>query len=284
MPGTRPNPTASRRVLAAQLRRLRLAAGKSTEDAARELMASSSKISRLESGERTPQARDVRDLARFYGATDDDIEHMQLLVSEARRKGWWADYSTEEEQGENYLGLESAASSMDVFENLRWPGLLQTEAVTRALLKDIRLPGALPLGFIDDQVVLRRKRQERMLSGELSAHFILDEGVFHRPLGVDVVDAQARHVLDIANDLPNVTLQIVALRRGSYPGLDGSFLILQYPKESGLEDIAFSEGLHGMLLMERPSVVDKYRKVFSGIASEYALPPGESLDWLRGFL
>ncbi len=86
MPGTRPNPTASRRALAARLRRMRLTAGKSTDDAARELLVSPSKISRLESGDRMPQPRDVRDLARYYGASEQEVGQLQELVLERAGK------------------------------------------------------------------------------------------------------------------------------------------------------------------------------------------------------
>jgi len=285
MSGTRPNPTAGRRVLAARLRRMRLAAGKSTEDAARELMVSPSKISRLEGGERAPQARDVRDLGRYYEAPEEEIEELQALVSEARRKGWWAHYSLDnDEQVDLYLGLETAASSLKSFENLRWPGLLQTEEVSRVMVEGLRLAGELSREFIKDQVLIRRERQRRVLDGELRLHAIMDEAMFRRPLGEGLVEQQAKRVREWSRSLSNVVIQIVPLSRGAYPGLDGTFNLLQYPDNSGLDEVAFVEGLRGNMLIERPSLVERYRSIFQNISDQYALDPRSSAVWLDGFL
>ncbi|GAA3591995.1 helix-turn-helix transcriptional regulator [Kineosporia mesophila] len=284
MSGTRPNPTASRRALAARLRRMRLAAGKSTEDAARELMASASKISRLESGERAPQPRDVRDLARYYGVNDDEIEQLQDLVLEARRKGWWADYALEDdEQAELYLGLEFAASEVELFENLRWPGLLQTEEVTRVVLENLKPPGELSREYVKDQVILRRERQQRLLEGEISLHAIMDEAVLRRPLGENVVRQQVRRIIELAKSLSSVVVQVVPFEAGFYPGLDGTFNILSYPEGSGLAAMVFVEGLRGNMLFERNEIVERYRGVFRDVASRDALDPEDTIRWLEHF-
>ena len=284
MPGTRPNPTASRRALAARLRRMRMAAGRSTEDAARELMVSASKISRLESGERMPQARDVRDLARYYGAVPEDLDHLQRLVSEARRKGWWEDYSTEDEQGELYLGLETAASRLDMFENLRWPGLLQTREMTRVLLEHLRPPGEFSPQFIDDQVAVRQKRQERLVSGELFFHIVLDEAMFHRPMGQGAVERQVERIIDLVDSLTNLVVQAVPFAAGPYPGLDGTFHILSYPDDTDLEETVFVEGLRGNTVIERPAMVERYRTIFKSISSQNALSASETREWLERFV
>jgi transcriptional regulator with XRE-family HTH domain len=284
MPGPRPNPTASRRALAARLRRMRLAAGKSTEDAARELMVSASKISRLENGERAPQPRDVRDLARYYGASDEEIDRLQDLVSEARRKGWWADYSTEDDQADMYFGLETAATSIDHFELVRWPGLLQTPAVSRSLLENLRPTGVFSAQFIDDQVLLRKERQRRLLEDDLRLHAILDESLFHRPMGPRVVDEQIGWILELARSLPNLTVQVVPFTVGAYLGLDGAFAILHNSRDPDLGDTAFIEGNVGNLLFERSDSVDAYQTVFNMLATDIALPPVESLSWMAAFV
>ena len=284
MPGPRPNPTASRRVLAARLRRMRLAAGKSSEDAARELMASPSKISRLENGERAPQPRDVRDLARFYGATEDEIDRLQELVSEARKRGWWESYDSYGEQSDNFYGLETMAKSIDMFDYSRWPGLLQTSEMTRALLARLRPEGEFSEGFVEDQVVLRGKRQERLLGGEMTLHVILDESMFRRGMGAGVVERQVARILELSSDLRNLTLQVVPFATGSYPGLDGSFHILGEFEDNALETTVFVEGLLGHSLVDQHSVVVRYRRVFASIAQESALDPDSSRRWMSELL
>jgi transcriptional regulator with XRE-family HTH domain len=284
MPGPRPNPTASRRALAGRLRRMRLAAGKSADDAARELMVSASKISRLESGERMPQPRDVRDLARYYGATGEEMDQLQSLLTEARRRGWWEDFSTPDEASENFYGLETAARTVDLFEALRWPGVLQTPELTRAMVPRLRLGGELSEEFVEEQVTIRRKRQERLLSGEMTFHAILDEVMFLRPMGEGLVTRQVQRMIDLARELPNVTIQVVPLTARSYPGLDGSFQIMRDFEHNSISTTVFVEGLLGHRLVEQAILVGRYQGIFESIAENDALDPEDTLRWLEGFL
>ena len=76
MPSGSPNPTVSRLELAARLRELRVQAGKSIDDAAAELMCSVAKISRMETGGRGVQPRDIRDLCRLYGVSNGRVVRM----------------------------------------------------------------------------------------------------------------------------------------------------------------------------------------------------------------
>ncbi len=68
MPGT--SPTVRQRELAARLRQLRHDRGLTVDDVAKELLCSSTKISRIETAARRPSLRDVRDLCRVYGIAD----------------------------------------------------------------------------------------------------------------------------------------------------------------------------------------------------------------------
>ncbi|GLY19268.1 helix-turn-helix domain-containing protein [Kineosporia rhizophila] len=281
MPGTRPNPTASRRALAARLRRLRIAAGKSAEDAARELMVSASKISRLESGDRAPQPRDVRDLARFYGASPEDVQQLQELVLESRRKGWWSHYGTRDEQVEVFIGLESVATRIDAYENLRWPGLLQIPDVTRAVLDPLKHSENLSTDFIEDQVKLRGERQQRLLDGRLALHAIMDESVFRRHFPPGVAERQMRHLTDLCRALDNLTVQVVPFSVGPYLGMDGAFWILRDSEVVDSEDLVVVEGVSDSSFIYRSAQVRIYRDLFTSISRSQALGENESLAWIE---
>ncbi len=171
-----------------------------------------------------------------------------------------------------------------MFENLRWPGLLQTPEMTRALLGNLRPEGELGELFIEDQVTLRRKRQERLLSGEMSFHVVVDEAMFHRPMGDGVVERQVRRMIELSSDLTSLKLQVVPFSKGCYPGLDGSFHILSAFEPTDLGPTVLVEGLLGVRLIEHPKAVEHYRVVFNSIAVKNALPPVESTAWLKAFL
>src|SRR5579862_6143308 len=117
-----------RMLLGSQLRRLREAAGVTPDRAGYEIRASRSKISRLETGRVGFKARDVSDLLTLYGVTDEQARSKYLyLAGQSKRQDWWTSYSDVlPDWFENYLGLESASSTIRTFEIQFVHGLFQT--------------------------------------------------------------------------------------------------------------------------------------------------------------
>ncbi|HWM38197.1 MAG TPA: Scr1 family TA system antitoxin-like transcriptional regulator, partial [Streptomyces sp.] len=126
------NPTVRRRRLGQELRRLREVKGLTAEEVAERLLVSQSKISRLENGRRSISQRDVRDLCGVYEVEDDRIvDSLMQMAKESRQQGWWhafgdIPYSV-------YIGLETDAASLRVYEPQVVPGLLQTPAYAQAV-------------------------------------------------------------------------------------------------------------------------------------------------------
>jgi transcriptional regulator with XRE-family HTH domain len=273
------SPMASRWELAARLRALRETAGKSIEDAARELMCSQAKISRMETAGRGIQDRDIRDLSRFYSVPDEIKADLMRLASEARQRGWWQDYSTIDEQTANFTGLEAAASEIRVLEARVPGGLLQTPAMTEAILSGMRPPGELTDQWIKETVELRQHRQQRLLSGELRFSTIMDEAAFARHFTAPQAWAeQLDHLLAVA-ELPNVTLQVVTFKAGSYPGVDGSFQYLRFDS-TDLPDVVYVEGFLGNFTLDKAATVRRYVEVYEHIAAQVALDPDETRHWM----
>lgn len=135
---TNVNPTVRRRRLGQELRRLRELKGMTAEEVAERLLVSQSKISRLENGRRSISQRDVRDLCGVYEVEDHRIvDSLMQMAKDSRQQGWWhafgdIPYSV-------YIGLETDAESLRVYEPQVVPGLLQTRSYAEALIN-----GALP--------------------------------------------------------------------------------------------------------------------------------------------
>jgi transcriptional regulator with XRE-family HTH domain len=276
------NPTVRRLELARRLRQLRTDAGRTIEDAAQELLCSVAKISRMETGDRPVQLRDVRDLCRFYGVPDGTRDELMQAAVEARRPGWWQDFRTLDEQVATYIGLEDAASSFQTFEIVRMPGLLQNEDYSRALIPRLRPPGELTEEWINDTVVSRTRRQERVSSGALTVHAIIDEAVLRRPVGDDgIMRLQVERLLTEGRR-PNVTLQVIPFANGPHPGMDGSFEVLSFATAS-LSEVVFVEGLLGNFLIDKAPEVDHYLAVFADLGTRFALSVGDTMDWLETF-
>src|SRR3984885_8877392 len=90
LPGS--GPTVPRRLLGAQLRRLREERGITLEDAGEVIRASGSKMSRLETGRVGFKDRDIADLLTFYEVSDEQQRAaLHQLARGASSPGWGHD-------------------------------------------------------------------------------------------------------------------------------------------------------------------------------------------------
>ena len=78
-----------------------------------------------------------RDLARIYGASDDERADLEDLVTRARVRMWWHEPEKEKEKvfSNEFAGFENHAARISVYMPLVIPGLLQTPAYIAALLE-----------------------------------------------------------------------------------------------------------------------------------------------------
>src|SRR5580692_9685073 len=87
------SPLMRRRRLAAELRRLRVAARLTLEEVADHLECSPAKISRIENGQVAVRIQDARELLELYDVNDEQCQPLLAMVRQARGKGWWSDYA-----------------------------------------------------------------------------------------------------------------------------------------------------------------------------------------------
>ncbi|WP_067892884.1 helix-turn-helix domain-containing protein [Nocardia vaccinii] len=270
-------PTALRIVVGGQLRKLRLAADVSPEQAGDRIRGSHAKISRLELGRTGFKERDVRDLLHLYGVRDPaEVEPFIELVRRANEPGWWHRYGDLMPSWfETYLGLEHAAFSIRTFEAQLVPGLLQTEAYARAVV-------ALGHENIEAarRVELRRRRQE-LLARDTGPTLwaILDESVLHRPIGgVSVLRAQLEHLLRMSEN-GRVTIQVLPYSAGGHAAISGSFTMLRFAEDE-LPDVVYAEQLTSSLYLDRQNDLENYRRVMDRISVQ-AETPDHSREILR---
>jgi transcriptional regulator with XRE-family HTH domain len=266
VPGS--GPTVPRRLLGAQLRRLREERGITLEDAGDVIRASGSKMSRLETGRVGFKDRDIADLLTFYEVTDEQKRSaLQELARSASAHGWWHDYSDVLPAWfEAYIGLEEAATSIRAYEIQFVPGLLQTEDYARAVTL-LGHDGA-PAAEIDQRVELRMARQA-LLSGPQPTHLwaVLDEAALRRPAGrPGVMRRQLQHILQAA-ERPNVTIQVIPFAAGAHAAAGGPFSILRF-SERDLPDVVYLEQLTSALYLDKRETVDHYMAVMERLCLE----------------
>ncbi|HMD24704.1 MAG TPA: helix-turn-helix transcriptional regulator [Streptosporangiaceae bacterium] len=275
-------PTVQRLVLGGHLRRLREDAEITTERAAVAIRGSHSKISRMEHGRVGFKERDIADLLTLYGVGDgDEREALLKLASGSNLPGWWQSYSDILPHWvEPYFGLEAAASFIREYELQFVPGLLQTEAYARAVIR-------LGTSVTEEEVIRRAQarvsRQEilrRQLPPKIWA--VLDEGALHRVVGsAETMKGQLRHLLDMC-DHPAVTVQILPFSAGAHRAMGGAFTILRYT-EPDLRDVVFIEQLTSALYLDKQTEVDSYLEVIEEVCLQ-SEPSARTPDILRSVL
>ncbi|MBW1597726.1 helix-turn-helix transcriptional regulator [Streptomyces sp. JJ38] len=260
------NPTVRRRRLGQELRRLREEKGMTAEEVADRLLVSQSKISRLENGRRSISQRDVRDLCGVYAVEDRRIvESLMQMAKESRQQGWWhafgdIPYSV-------YIGLETEAASLRIYEPQIVPGLLQTQTYAEAVIA-----GALPeasTAEVEKRVQVRMRRQQRVSAPNepLRLWAVLDESALRRRVGGrQTMIEQLEHLCELSR-LPHVTVQVMPFSMGAHPGVNGQYAILEFP-DTADSTVVYLEGVTSDLYLEKAQDVQSYSVMYEHLRAQ----------------
>ncbi|CAM5511054.1 helix-turn-helix domain-containing protein [Streptomyces abikoensis] len=243
-----------------ELRKLRELKGMTAEEVAERLLVSQSKISRLENGRRSISQRDVRDLCGVYGVEDHRIvDSLMQMAKESRQQGWWhafgdIPYSV-------YVGLETDAASLRVYEASLVPGLLQTPNYASAVTE-----GSWPeatAADIERRVQVRMRRQERITDPEnpLRLWAVIDESALRRIVGSrEIMAEQMRQLVQFSLE-PHITVQVLPYDVGAHPGMYGKFSILEFNDPQDASTV-YLEGITSDLYLEKPNDVQTYSVMY----------------------
>ncbi|WP_053657711.1 helix-turn-helix domain-containing protein [Streptomyces sp. MMG1121] len=260
------NPTVRRRRLGQELRRLRELKGMTAEEVAERLLVSQSKISRLENGRRSISQRDVRDLCGVYEVEDQRIvDSLMEMARDSRQQGWWHTFG--DIPYSVYIGLETDAESLRVYEPQLVTGLLQTRGYAEALVQ-----GALPetsTAEIEKRVQVRMRRQERITAenNPLRLWVVLDEASLRRVVGSRLVMREQLEQLIEMSQLPHVTVQVLPFEVGAHPGLNGQYAILEFT-DAADSSVVYLEGVTSDLYLEKAQDVQKYAVMYEHLRAQ----------------
>ncbi|MFI5839951.1 helix-turn-helix domain-containing protein [Catenuloplanes sp. NPDC051500] len=277
------SPTTLRRQLGAELRRLRDASGRTVADVARSLGWSESKLSRIETAHTGIRNRDLDSLLDTYSVPDDDRRRIRAVAVQSRQRAWWEGYrDVLPDSYEMLIGFESEAESLQCYEGLVVPGLLQTDEYARAIFEsDGHRHDGRELGDseIDQKVAVRMARQA-LLTRQPSLNFvaILDEGVLRREVGGPGVLRRQLVRLAETSERANVTIQVLPFSAGAHPALAGAFAILRF--SGGQSPLVHCEVRTGGIFQTRSDEVEGYAASFDELRA-IALSPDRSIDFLR---
>jgi hypothetical protein len=253
--------------LGAELRRARVAAGKSQEQLGRELNFSGDLVGKIETCERTPTPI-------FAAGCDTLFPHLDGLFSRlmglARRwdgphPQWFRDW----------LEAEREATSLRTWQPLLVPGLLQTADYARALLS---AGPDIVEDELEDLVSARIARQSILDDPRPPVLWVvIDEGVLHRLIGSrTIMYDQLRHLTEMAAR-SDITVQVVPTGVGAHAGLNGAFIVAGFDTAPS---ILYAETAVEGQTIEKPALVSRAALAFDRLRAE-ALPRGASRDLIE---
>jgi transcriptional regulator with XRE-family HTH domain len=274
-----------RRRLAAELRRLRHEAGLSIEDVATRFGWQPSKLSRVENRQIGISTSDLRKLLDTYKVEDQAYRNeLADMARRATERGWWQSVGNDvvTKTLANLIGLETEARTIRSYEPELVPGLVQTEAYARAIMRAWQ--PAWTARDIDRRAEVRLGRQEILTRSDPpppQVSLILNEAVLRRPVGANEVMHEQIELLAKERDPANVTVQVLPFNAGAHPAMAGPFHTLTFfdPGDLG---VVYVEGIGSSLVEEKPEELRRYDEVW-GMLQAKALSPEDSRVMMRSY-
>ena len=271
------SPTVRRRRLAAELRQLREAKGRSGESVAHALRWSPSKISRYERAKTGLRPQEVERLLDYYGVGGTHREMLLALAQDAIQKGWWEEYAESlPEDYQQFIGLEHEATSVAIWHVDVIPGLLQTEGYARHIINSYDRVEPVAPSQVTRLVRVRLRRQQVLDREGLTIGVVLDESVLLRRIGSDHTMYEQLQRLAADCECPSVTIQILPLD-GQHTIIGDSFVLFGFEADSDavLQDVVATEQMRSGFIIEGERDTHLHRVAFR-ILTETALSPADS--------
>ncbi|MER5180270.1 helix-turn-helix transcriptional regulator [Streptomyces sp. NPDC002896] len=274
----RSTPTERQRRLGTELRKMRMAAGMTTEYAAGLLGVPRTNVPNMESGRSGISPERVRTLASNYGCVDQALVDALAAMAAERDKGWWEPY-----RGQlpvsflDIAEMEWHARRLRIAVSVHLPGLLQTADHARAVFEAVIPP--LPPADVDVRVAHRMDRQQVLDRPEPPAlDVIVHEAALRMEFGGSAVARrQLEHLLRMS-EREAVTVRVIPFKAGGFPGAGQSVVYVEaaVPQLDTVE----LDSTHGPEFIDSEMQLHKYRAQLDA-AEAVALPPEASREFIR---
>ncbi|MEV7343115.1 helix-turn-helix transcriptional regulator [Streptomyces sp. NPDC093544] len=274
----RSEPTARQMRLAAELRRLRDAAGLAAREAAALLGVSSAQISQIEAGLTGVSEKRLRLLAANYACSDDELIDGLVAMATDRTRGWWEEYrGLLPTPFLDLSELEHHATFLREVQFLYIPGPLQTEGYARAVYA-YRVP-ELPHEELELRV---RHRMQRKVIIEGPAPTPYEAVIHEAALRIMVGDraasrTQLTRLLELS-EAGHITVRVIPF---DLEGFAGATSAMTYT--GGLVpklDTVVRDAPHGAAFVDSEAQLDAFRTLFRKVEG-VSLDPERSRDFIH---
>lgn len=267
--------TARGRELGAELRKRRKAAGWQTQELADKLGWSAAKVSRMETGVRGQSEVDVAVYLTFCKVLREELNELLDLARETDKGRWLRPHGERlPDELRTLIFHENTAASIHSYEPLLIPGLLQTEAYTRALFT---WAGLMPRDMIETRVRARLDRQGLLRrSNSPLCFFFIHENALRSAVGSSNIMNEQLLQLVFLTSQSQCQIRVVPTKAGPHGGFSGAFQVMRFHEH---RPVVCLENITTSLFVESPEDVDAYRRILARLA-EIALDEGQSRDFL----
>ncbi|TDC70602.1 helix-turn-helix domain-containing protein [Streptomyces hainanensis] len=278
---SRTTPTQRQKRLGAEVRKLRVGAGMSAEYAAGLLGVDRGKISNFESGARAIAPDRLRTLAIHCECTDERYVEALVRLTEPAQGNWWHEYRGRVSPGlQDIAELEWHATRIQTIQTVHLPGLLQTEDYARSVFSS----GLPPLSRLEVELrVAHRIGRQRVLTREQPVDYVgyVHEAALRMRFGGREATRTQLNALIEAGERDHITIRIVPVERGSFPGAGHALLYAEgvVPQL----DTAQLDSAHGPDFMHTEPQLDKYRAHLAWM-DEACLTPAVSRDVIHSIV
>lgn len=249
--------------------------GQALNSVAAELGIDGSKLSRMELAKAYVTEHDLARLCDVYDVEAGRRSELASLLVGKRPRHWWRAYAdVMNTHLTEFVALENDADEEIEYNPMIVCGLLQTtEYMTQIMGSGFNAYGQ---DQVESLAAVRQMRQRRLVDDPtLRFHGIVSEAALHLAVGGPaVMRTQMLHLADIAK-LPNVTFQVLPFSAGRDGAQTAIFTVLKFADPAD-PDVAFMEGLGGMIPCESERDVHRCNRLFRQLES-VALSPEDSI-------
>ncbi len=271
--------TVAKRRLSRRLAALRSRSGLSVNEASDKLGWRRGRLNRIEANDwRLPEGSFIRDLARIYGASEEDSAELEDLTRRASARPWWRSYEDVFGKNNEFPGFENDAAKISVYLPLVVPGLLQTPAYIESLMGAGPRPG---------------QWRKRALEARLRRQRILDRTDGTAPRLVAIVteaallyqwgspeDCRAQIArLAAMSRRPHIEIRLLRLAGGHHPGMISQANMFEFPDDED-PSVVYLETDSGIQEASKAGDVAHYTTVFSQ-CRDAALTPTATTTYLE---
>lgn len=252
----------ARRALGQRLREIRKDSGLTGRELAKRAGWHESKTSRLEHGRTPPSDGDIRAWTLICGATD---QAPDLIATARGIDGQYVEWRRMEQAGlkraqESVRPLFDRTRRFRTYQSWVIPGLLQTDAYTRAVLSTVSELRDVP-DDIDEAVAVRMDRQRILHSGNHRFAMLIEEWVLRTVIrDAETTAGQLGHLIAVAS-LPSVSLGIIPLGLPRGVGWPVESFTMYDEAQVNVELVS------AHLTVTQPREIEEYARAFTELAA-----------------